>query len=103
VSWLSAEMPREVRIVRKAILDEFEHLIYMDDVGGNTPGNEQRLISRGLAALVARRLLDCTSEQAAATVVDGNKDHGIDGIAIRETGDRLWLIQSKWSDSGPSC
>ena len=100
MSWLSAEMPREVRIVRKAILDEFEHLIYMDDVGGNTPGNEQRLISRGLTALVARRLLDCTSEQAAATVVDGNKDHGIDGIAIRETGDRLWLIQSKWSDSG---
>jgi len=93
-------MPREVKIVRKAILDEFEHLIYMDDVGGNTPTNEQRLISRALAALVARRLLDCTSEQAAATVVDGNKDHGIDGIAIAETGDRLWLIQSKWSDSG---
>ena len=92
-------MPSDVRKVRRFLKDEFESLIYTADFeGGDTPGNEQRLISRALTAFVARRLLSCTSDEAAAAVVDGNRDNGIDGIAIAATEDQIWLIQSKWSD-----
>jgi hypothetical protein len=99
VSSLSAGMPSDVRKVRRFLKDEFESLIYTADFeGGETPGNEQRLISRALTAFVARRLLSCTSDEAAAAVVDGNRDNGIDGIAIAVTEDQIWLIQSKWSD-----
>jgi hypothetical protein len=94
-------MPREVKIIRKVIMDEFEPILYKDDlVGGNTPANEQRVLSRALSALVARRLLGCTSQQAADSVVDGLLDCGLDAIAISDSGAQMWLIQGKWSDLG---
>jgi hypothetical protein len=95
-----AQMPREVWQVRNALLSEFGDLIDMSDVTATGDGYEQRLISRAQAALVARRLLGCDSQQAAETVVDGHLDHGIDAIAIPDDGSRIWLIQSKWSDAG---
>lgn len=94
-------MPRrEVRQIRDALKTEFEPLIDMSDVGGSAESIEQHFLSRALAALIVRRLLGCSSEVAAEALVDGIKDIGIDAVAVADSGTRLWLIQSKWSDKG---
>ncbi len=93
-------MPREVRHVRDALKSEFDALIDMTDVGGSSEQVEQHFLSRAMAALVARKVLGCESQDAADTVVDGNRDTGIDAVAVADSGTRIWLIQSKWSDRG---
>jgi AIPR protein len=100
VSFLMAQMPREVRQVRDALKSEFDGLIDMSDVNAPPDHVEQHFLSRALAALVARRVLDCESRAAADTLVDGYRDVGIDAVAVAPTGTRMWLIQSKWSDKG---
>lgn len=92
------QIPREVRHVRDALKSEFADLIDMSDTRGSAENIEQHFLSRALAALVARRLLDCESQAAADTVVDGQQDIGIDAIAVTANATRMWLIQSKWSD-----
>ena len=93
-------MPRAVLQVRQALKAEFDGLIDMSDDKGPPDQVEQHFLSRALAALVARRLLDCESQAAADTLVDGNRDIGIDAVAVAPSGTRMWLIQSKWSDKG---
>ena len=93
-------MPREVRNVRDALHHEFDQLIDMSDVEGQPEQHEQHFLSRALAALVARKLTGGDSSSAASAVTDGRDDAGIDAIAISDSGLHLWLIQSKWSDSG---
>lgn len=95
-----AQMPREVRYVRDALKKEFESLIDMSDTFGSADQVEVHFLSRALAALIARKLLGCSSKDAADSLVDGFKDEGIDAIAIADSGTRLWLIQSKWSEKG---
>ncbi|HEX3965129.1 MAG TPA: AIPR family protein [Trebonia sp.] len=97
---MPVQMPREVRQVRDALKREFETLIDMSDVPGTGENFEQHFLSRALAALVVRRLLGCDSQTAADSVVDGRNDIGIDAVAVADSGTRIWLIQSKWSDKG---
>ncbi|NEA27335.1 AIPR family protein [Actinomadura bangladeshensis] len=94
-------VPREVGLVAAAIKRDFGGLISVDDMPSKDPyQREQKLLSRGLAALIARQLTGCDNETAAGFVVDGFDDYGIDAVAILEGAPRLWLIQSKWSDQG---
>lgn len=93
-------VPREIRQVRDALTSEFSDHIDMSDVHSQPADLEQHFLSRALAALMVRRLQDCDSATAAAGVVDGNRDVGIDAIAVADSGQRIWLIQSKWSDKG---
>lgn len=97
---IPAQFHREVRHVRDSLKREFESLIYIDDVRGPEEKREEHFLSRALAALVVRKLLDCSSEEAADCVVDGFQDEGIDAVAISDSGTRMWLVQSKWSDKG---
>lgn len=49
---------------------------------------------------MVRDLTGCDSATAAAAVIDGRDDIGIDAVAIDESASHLWLVQSKWSESG---
>ncbi|MFD0447305.1 AIPR family protein [Streptomyces indonesiensis] len=94
-------IPREVHQVREALLREFDGLINVDDITHPDPVERQRaFLSRALAAKAARRLTDCTPEEAAATVIDGEHDFGIDAVAFSAAATEMWLIQAKWSDKG---
>src|SRR5579863_3891328 len=93
-------MPREVRQVRDALQTEFGGLIDMSDEKGPPDKVEQHFLSRALAALISKKLLGSDRDAAVDAGVDGRGDGGIDAIAIAETGARIWLIQSKWSDKG---
>lgn len=94
-------MPRQVAHVATAIKRDFAGLISMDDYVKKGEGEkEQAFLSRGLAALFARDVTGCDSATAAACVVDGRNDYGIDAVAVMDGAPQIWLIQSKWSSKG---
>ncbi|MGV9616820.1 AIPR family protein [Nocardia xishanensis] len=61
---------------------------------------ENAFLSRALSAKAARMLTDCTSDEAAAGVIDGRNDFGIDAVGFSASGSTMWLIQAKWSNKG---
>lgn len=94
-------VPLQVRHVRDALYKEFVSLIPMADFANKQPGEyDQAFHSRALAAFALRQLTDCTSEEAAAGVIDGYYDQGIDAVLVEDDGPHLWLVQAKWSDQG---
>lgn len=58
------------------------------------------LLSRGLAAYSLYSLADISAKEAAAAIVDGYGDNGIDAIYFDENQDILWLVQAKWKQNG---
>jgi len=96
--------PRTEHAIRqiKHVLDQdFSDLIDMSDYEKKQPEDRQRaLYSRSLAALAVRGLTGSDNEQAAACLIDGRDDHGIDAIAVSETAGKIWLVQSKWNRRG---
>ncbi|MFJ6525842.1 AIPR family protein [Streptomyces longwoodensis] len=94
-------MPLEVQHIRKALLKEFEQRISMEDFVKKDPKErETALLSRAVSAKAARILTDCTSDEAAAGVIDGRADFGIDCVAFSASGSEIYLIQAKWKDKG---
>ncbi|WP_329007365.1 AIPR family protein [Micromonospora rifamycinica] len=91
----------QVQQVRSALLREFDGLIDVEDLANKSAvDREQAFLSRALAALTVRDLTGCDSTAAADAVIDGRDDIGIDAVAIDKNASHLWLVQSKWSDSG---
>ncbi|KUO16811.1 hypothetical protein AQJ91_34175 [Streptomyces dysideae] len=94
-------MPLEVQHLKRALLREFQDRISMEDFEQRDPTErETALLSRPVSAKAARILADCTSDEAAAWVIDGWDDFGIDCVAFSASGSELWLIQAKWKDTG---
>ncbi|MFF0226665.1 AIPR family protein [Streptomyces sp. NPDC004629] len=95
------DMPLEVQHIRSALLREFKDRISMGDFEKKDPTErETALLSRAVSAKAARILTDCTSDEAAAGVIDGRDDFGIDCVAFSNSGSELWLIQAKWKNKG---
>ena len=57
-------------------------------------------LTRGLAAFVLMQLLDLDETTAALAITDGYDDNGIDAIYVDVGSSRVYLIQSKWSNTG---
>lgn len=94
-------IPTQVRQVGKALDETYTELIDMSDFGNRKP--EDLVIarrSRALAAHAVRIVTGWTPEQAAACVIDGGGDQGIDAIAIVPDAAHIYLVQSKWSETG---
>lgn len=91
--------PLELQQVRQRLLDEFRAHLPL----GRTGSPEQRetdFLSRSLAAFCIRNLAGCSTEEAAAAVVDGSGDAGIDAVFHAPNTDTLWVVQSKFMRSG---
>ena len=90
-----------IRQIKHVLVQDFSDLIDMSDYEKKQPEDRQRaLYSRSLAALAVRGLTGSDNEQAAACLIDGRDDHGIDAIAVSETAGKIWLVQSKWNRRG---
>ncbi|GLZ05950.1 putative abortive infection phage resistance protein [Actinomadura sp. NBRC 104412] len=87
--------------MRKALLDNYKGRIYEADLE-DYPESEwqQRFLSRALAAEAIRLMTGCDFETAGRSVIDGDRDQGIDAIAVSENTRDVWLVQAKWSDLG---
>lgn len=90
-----------VRRIRKVILEDYSSLIHLSELESRTPEEaEQNRLTRGQAALVLSHAAHISKEEAAATVVDGFDDNGIDAIYFDESVQILYAVQSKWVSSG---
>ncbi len=97
----NAAVPLQVEHVRTAFLRNYAGLIYDTDLKKyDQAGKEQRFLSRALAAEAVRVLTDCDYETAGKAVIDGDRDQGIDAIAVGDSSRDVWLVQAKWSDRG---
>ncbi len=93
--------PLQIQHVRRALLQNYPGLIFDQDLQGyDDVGREQRFLSRALAAEAVRIVTGCDYAAAGAAVIDGDRDQGIDAIAVGESLRDIWLVQAKWSDVG---
>ncbi|MFE1852131.1 AIPR family protein [Streptomyces sp. NPDC059489] len=94
-------LPNTMRFVRNYLTHTYRPWIDLADVAHRSLQEQDTiLLSRALAAQAVSMLTDCSPEQAAASVVDGPGDSGIDAIAFSKGGSEIWLVQAKWSDQG---
>ena len=93
--------PVHVRNLRKRLTERFRPSIDMSDWAGR-PDEEPCFLSRGVAALAVRMESGCSDEEAARSVIDSDRDRGIDAVAVEQHGDRhhVTLVQAKWSAKG---
>lgn len=89
-----------VRQIKRYLEKEFIPLIDMSDMGGNK--NENMLLSRSTAAYALTLLSHISNEEAVLSITDGSKDNGIDAIYVDVNNARLYVVQSKWIESGKS-
>ncbi|MGW0963638.1 AIPR family protein [Streptomyces gelaticus] len=94
-------LPNTMRFVRNHLTHTYRPWIDMADVAHRSSQEQEMiLLSRALAAQAVAMLTGCSPEEAAASVVDGPGDSGIDAIAFSKGGSDIWLVQAKWSDKG---
>ncbi len=95
------QVPRQARLVETALRNQFGPHIDISDITNPSPVERDRAFaSRALAALIVRDKAGCTPAEAAAMVVDGRNDYGIDAVAIGDGTPHLWLVQAKWNHRG---
>ncbi|MDO3704715.1 AIPR family protein [Micromonospora sp. C28SCA-DRY-2] len=94
--------PLQVRHVREALVRQFDGQIDLSDLDDKAPARhrEQAFLSRALAAMAVQHLAGVGPTEAAAAVIDGFDDWGIDAVAVSDEVPHVWLVQAKWSDSG---
>lgn len=94
-------LPTQVRQTARALRESFGDLIDMSDFESSSEDDQRRaLLSRGLAAQAVRMVTGWDAADAAACVIDGRDDNGIDAIAVTSDPGHVYLVQAKWSDKG---
>ncbi|MEV5140881.1 AIPR family protein [Streptomyces syringium] len=92
----------QVRQVGNALEKIYGDLLELGDLDGMPEGQRKpRLISRALTAQAVRMVTGFSPAEAAATVIDGHADQGIDAIAVvAGPNPHVYLVQGKWSPEG---
>jgi len=82
-----------------SVLDEtFASLIDMTDWNGRPPSDiRAAFLSRALAALCIKAMAETNDKIAAASIVDGYDNGGIDALLFDQVNDTFYFVQSKWS------
>jgi hypothetical protein len=90
-----------VRRIRSVLKKRFGELIDVSDVQGRSEAElEQAFLTRSQAALTLCYVADIEDDVAAAAVVDGYDDNGIDAIYFDEDVGEVYVVQSKWTEAG---
>ncbi|WP_327688135.1 AIPR family protein [Streptomyces tubercidicus] len=92
----------QVRQVGTALENIYGDLLELGDLDGMPEVQRKpRLISRALTAQAVRMVTGFSPSEAAATVIDGHADQGIDAIAVVDgPHPHVYLVQGKWSPEG---
>jgi hypothetical protein len=87
--------------IKNKLSEKLTDLIDMSDYV-KKPEEERKkaCLSRSYAAYTLVSLASATEQEAAQAIVDGFTDNGIDAIYYEEQENILWLVQSKWIESG---
>ena len=89
--------PLELDLLCRKLDRDFSTLI----VGTGTDDNSRRsnFLSKAVAAFVLHEAAGASEADAVAASIDGGADHGIDSVFIAAD-HTIWLVQSKYIDSG---
>lgn len=96
---MTAERPFEILFLPTRLREEFTARL-AESTRGTTEERERNFLTRALAAFAVHKLSRCNCDDAAAAVVDGGGDGGIDAVHFAPTSNTLWIIQSKFIESG---
>lgn len=96
---MSVERPYEITHVPAALHAAFDGRL-APGATGSADDRERNFLTRALAAFALNKLAGCTLDEAAAAVVDGGGDDGIDAVHYSPASSTLWLVQSKFMESG---
>jgi hypothetical protein len=90
-----------IRQIRATLEKEFGTLVDLADQAGR-PDEERTsaFLSRALAAFALVTVSGTAVDQAAAAVVDGGQDNGIDAVLHNPNERILYVVQSKWDHDG---
>jgi len=88
--------------IKNALMARFDSLIDLSDLGPNCPAEEREnfFLTRSLSALTIAELAGVDDRIAAASVVDGSNDNGIDAFYFDSSEHVCYLVQSKFSKIG---
>lgn len=90
-----------IRQIRAALEKTFAGKIDLSDVIKQSPDDQtSALLTRSVAAIALAHLAAIEPQDAAAAVVDGYGDNGLDAIYYHPTERVLYLVQSKWKYDG---
>lgn len=96
---MTAETPLELAHVVKRLHADFDNRLAAG-TGSTADDREKNFLTRALIAFAIHRLAACSLDDAAAAVVDGGGDFGLDAIFFSPAAATLWLAQSKFDGSG---
>ncbi|MFD7290404.1 AIPR family protein [Streptomyces sp. NPDC059863] len=97
------DVPTQVHQVGTAFDAMYTSLLDMSDWASFSEDSQASARrSRALAAHAVRIVTGWSPADAAATVIDGGNDQGIDAIAVVDTPEQehIYLVQAKWSPRG---
>ena len=94
------EKPYEIDHIPKHLHALFDGKVPPAVSGKTEQEKENNFLSRTLAAFAMHKLTGCTLDEAAASLVDGGGDGGIDAVHFSPTSNTLWLVQSKFIENG---
>jgi len=89
--------------IQTALEQLYSKKIDMKDYGSKPDNDKNKLnafLSRSLAAYALSQEARIDAKNAAASVVDGGDDSGIDAIYWDQENHLIYLVQSKWINSG---
>jgi hypothetical protein len=93
------EIPLEITHLPDRLRADFADKL-PEATSGTPEAREANFRSRALAAYAIHKLARCTLDEAAAAVVDGGGDGGIDAVYHSAATSVLWVVQSKYIASG---
>lgn len=96
---MTTEIPLELAHVVKRLHADFDKRLAAG-TGSTADEREKNLLTRALVAFAIHRLAGCPLDEAAAAVVDGGGDFGLDAVFFSPAIATLWLAQSKFDGSG---
>ena len=89
-----------VRHIKGHLENNFVPLLDLEDLGGLDRAQQHTVRSRALAAYAVQMLSQADVADACASVTDGTQDNGIDAVYVDPNGMRIYVVQTKWIESG---
>jgi len=87
--------------IRSTLEKRYDGKIDLKDYDGKpAKEKESAFLTRSLSAFALAQLAGINDSIAAACVVDGYDDNGIDAIYYDTTDNKVYIVQSKWMESG---
>lgn len=96
---MTAEIPIEMLHIPENLRQLFAEKI-PEATTGTHEEREKNYLSRALAAFATHKLGGATLDEAAASIVDGGGDGGIDAVFHAAATNILWVTQSKFMANG---